>query len=133
MAEKGRTTTILVADDDADTRELLTYIVLADGYDVVTAADGRDALDKVIALRPDLVLLDVMMPEIHGYAVCHAIKTDNALKDTKVVILSAKNFIADHYQAGQVGADAFLAKPVQPAKILDQIKALLSPLEPLHA
>lgn len=124
--QKALPNTVLVAEDDPGTREVIRLIVEGAGYRVLEAVDGLDAMEAVFNNRPDLVLLDVRMPEMHGYAVCHRIKSDEALKNTKVVILTAKTFAADRRQAEQVGADAFLSKPLNPPLILEKIKTLLS-------
>lgn len=117
---------ILIAEDDDSTRELLTYIISGAGHQVSSAADGQKALNAITNSPPDLVVLDVMLPEVHGYSICHQIKTNDGLKNIKVLMLSAKSFPADRRQAAEVGADAFLSKPVNPNELLEKIKSLLS-------
>ncbi len=117
---------ILVVEDDESVRDFLNTVLDSMGFNVALAVDGRAGLNAVQANPPDLVLLDVMLPEIHGYSVCHQIKTDPALKDVKVLILSAKAFPADRRQAESVGADGFMSKPVDPTELVNTIKALLS-------
>jgi len=117
---------VLIVEDDESTQELLKHIVSAAGYDVATASDGQAGLSAVVNSPPDLVVLDVMLPEIHGYSVCHQIKSNEVLKVVKVLMLSAKSFPADRRQAEEVGADAFLAKPVNPAELVEKIKSLLA-------
>lgn len=117
---------ILIAEDDESTRELLKYIISSAGFDVSTAADGQLALNAILNAPPDLVVLDIMLPEVHGYAVCHQVKSNDALKQIKVLMLSAKSFPADRRQAQEVGADAFLSKPVNPGELIEKIKSLLA-------
>lgn len=116
---------VLIADDDESTQELLKHIVSSAGYDVATASDGQAALKAVLNIRPDLVLLDIMLPEVHGYSVCHQIKSNELLRNIKVIMLSAKSFPADRRQAQEVGADAFLSKPINPSELVDRIKSFL--------
>jgi DNA-binding response OmpR family regulator len=117
---------ILIAEDDDSTRELLTFIVAGAGHQVATAADGQKALEALTNSPPDLVVLDVMLPEVHGYSVCHQVKSNDGLRNVKVLMLSAKSFPADRRQAEEVGADAFMSKPVNPTELLAKISSLLS-------
>jgi two-component system, OmpR family, alkaline phosphatase synthesis response regulator PhoP len=117
---------VLVADDDENVVETLQVILERGGHQVRVARDGRAALEAAVASPPDLLLLDIMMPEKHGYAVCHEIKSHPALKGIKVLILSSKSFPADRRQAEGVGADGFLSKPVRPDELLEKIRSLLA-------
>jgi twitching motility two-component system response regulator PilG len=116
---------VLVVDDDEPINELVRIVLETRGYQVVSAADGTSALDAVARLRPDLVVLDVMMPGVDGFEVCRRIKEDPATKDTKVVMLSAKSLDVDRHRAEAVGADLYLTKPVKLADLLDAVNALL--------
>ncbi|HOW27556.1 MAG TPA: response regulator [Elusimicrobiota bacterium] len=117
---------ILITEDDESTRDLLKHIIESAGHTVTTAADGKQGLSAVVNDQPDLVVLDVMLPEVHGYSVCHQIKSNEILKNIKVMILSAKSFPADKRQAEEVGADAFLSKPPDPSELLATIQRLLN-------
>lgn len=117
---------ILIAEDDESTRELLKYIVMSAGFEVTTAADGQIALNMITNAPPDLVVLDIMLPEVHGFSICHQVKSNEALKKIKVLMLSAKAFPADRRQAENVGADGFMSKPVNPEELIQKIKSLLS-------
>jgi CheY-like chemotaxis protein len=117
---------VLIAEDDESTQELLRHIVSGAGFQVTTASDGQAALKAVLNIRPDLVVLDIMLPEVHGYSVCHQIKSNELLKTIKVVMLSAKSFPADRRQAEEVGADAFLSKPINPVDLIEKIRSLLA-------
>jgi CheY-like chemotaxis protein len=116
----------LVVEDDEATRELLKHVLTGAGHDVRTAEDGQLGLDAVAKEAPDLILLDIMLPEVHGFSVCHQVKSDPATKSVKVLMLSAKAFTADRRQAEEAGADGFLAKPVNPTELLQAIQNLLA-------
>jgi DNA-binding response OmpR family regulator len=116
---------ILVVEDDEPTRELLKYVLTAAGHDVKTASDGREGLDAAWAQVPELIVLDIMLPEIHGFSVCHQVKNNPPTRDVKILMLSAKAFPADRRQAEEAGADGFMAKPVNPTELLQSIKSLL--------
>jgi DNA-binding response OmpR family regulator len=109
--------TVLVADDDADILHVIELNFRLEGFEVVTARDGADALAKAVAVRPDLVVLDVLMPGIDGYTICARIR---------VLIVSANYGSADLEAARRAGANDFLVKPFHPAMLLDKAKAMLS-------
>lgn len=123
---------ILVVEDDNASREFFRFVLENAGHRVRGAADGQAALDMVAEEMPDLMVLDVMLPEVHGYEVCHRLKRAEKTAKLKILILSAKTFQADKHQAASVGADDFLSKPVEPAALLEHVAALLSsqPLPP---
>jgi DNA-binding response OmpR family regulator len=117
-------TTVLVADDDADILRFVEINLRLEGFEVVTARDGRDALAKAAAV--DLVLLDVQMPGIDGYTICTRIRADARLAAVRVIIVTANYGSADVQAARRAGADDFLVKPFLPATLLDMAKAMLS-------
>ena len=119
-------TTVLVADDDAGILRFVEIYLRMEGFEVITARDGPDVLAKVVAVRPDLVLLDVLMPGLDGYAVCTQIRADATLAAVPVIMVTANYVLADMETARRVGADDFLVKPFDPAVLLDKAKALLS-------
>jgi DNA-binding response OmpR family regulator len=118
--------TVLVADDDADILRFMEINLRLEGFEVVTARDGRDAFAKAVALRPDLVLLDVQMPGIDGYTICARIRADASLAAVPVIIVTANYGSAAVEAARQAGADDFLVKPFLPATLLDMAKTMLS-------
>jgi DNA-binding response OmpR family regulator len=119
--------TVLVADDDADIVRFVEIYLRLEGFDVVTARDGPEVFAKAVAVRPDLVLLDVLMPGLDGYAVCAQIRADATLAAVPVIMVTA-NYTAAHLEAARrVGADDFLVKPFDPVVLLDKAKALLGP------
>ena len=117
--------TVLVVDDDHAIVKFVTLILENEGYRVVTARDGDEALQKVREARPDLVLLDIIMPRRNGYQVCRAIKEDAQLRSLPVLFLSVKSQPSDRFWAKRVGADGFLAKPFDPADLVREIHVLL--------
>ncbi|MBK8575046.1 MAG: response regulator [Elusimicrobia bacterium] len=122
---------ILVVEDDEANRDFLRFVFESAGHRVKVAADGQAALDAVAAEFPDLIVLDVMLPEVHGYEVCHRLKRVEKTSGIKILILSAKTFQADKHQALSVGADDFLSKPVEPGVLLEHVTALLNGKPPL--
>jgi len=116
---------ILIADDNEYIREALTYLLEDEGYTVSQAKDGAEALRKVREVSPDILFLDIMMPEINGYDVCRAIKNDPDLKKTYVILLTAKGQVEEQERGKEVGADEYVLKPFSPMEILAKIKNIL--------
>jgi DNA-binding response OmpR family regulator len=116
---------ILIADDNENIREALTYLLEDEGYKLALARDGADTLKKVREFLPDILFLDIMMPEMNGYEVCRAIKNDPKLKDTYVIMLTAKGQVAEQERGKEVGADEYIVKPFSPMEILSKIKNIL--------
>jgi len=119
-------TTVLVADDDADTLRFVEIYLRMEGFAVVTARDGPDVLAKAVAVHPDLVLLDALMPGLDGYAVCAQIRADATLAAVPVIMVTGNYVAADVEAARRVGADDFLVKPFDPLVLLNKAKTLLS-------
>lgn len=117
---------ILIADDEPDILAILAGRFRAAGFDVVEARNGSEALDSARSRKPDLVLLDVMMLELNGFQVCRRIKSDPAISETPVVLLTAKDSEADRFWGSEVGADLYLTKPMDPAGVVARIRELLS-------
>jgi CheY-like chemotaxis protein len=117
---------VLVADDDPDILRFVEVNLHLEGFQVVTARDGDDALAKAFAARPDLILLDVLMPGVDGYAVCARLRADPATAAIPVVMLTANFISADAEAARRAGADAFVVKPFDPAELLTTVKSLLA-------
>ena len=116
---------ILIADDNENIREALTYLLEDEGYKLALARDGADALKKVREFLPDILFLDIMMPEMNGYEVCRAIKNDPKLRNTYVIMLTAKGQVAEQERGKEVGADEYIVKPFSPMEILSKIKNIL--------
>jgi two-component system alkaline phosphatase synthesis response regulator PhoP len=118
-------TKILIAEDERDIRELITYTLQHSGFDVVATADGESALDLVLSEMPDLVLLDVRMPRMDGYEVCRQIKSNHKLASIPVAFLSAKGQEAEVRAGMEAGAQAYILKPFSMDQLLTQIELIL--------
>jgi DNA-binding response OmpR family regulator len=118
--------TVLVADDDADIVRFIEVNLRLEGFAVVTARDGHEALTKALDLQPDVVLLDVLMPRIDGYTVCARLRADRRGATIPVILLTANFITADQEIARQAGADDFVVKPFDPNELMMRVKALLA-------
>ncbi len=116
--------TILIVDDEADLLDMLSYNLEKDGYEVATARNGLEGLERARKIRPDLIILDVMMPEMDGIEVCRSIRRDQQLRRTPVIMLTARTQDDDYVRGLDVGADVYLGKPVSVPVILSQVRAL---------
>lgn len=119
---------ILVADDDDLLRELLEYKLGARGYAVASAADGMAAYEACKELKPALIVLDAMMPELDGFALLRRLKTEGVLQRTHIIMLTARRMEADIVEAFRSGATDYLQKPFKPEELMSRI-ARLVPLE----
>ena len=119
---KGR---ILVVDDEIYIVHILDFSLGMEGYEVITALDGEQALEKARAEKPDLIVLDIMMPKLDGYETCKRLKADAATKDIPVILLSAKGRNVDQKVGFEVGADDYITKPFSPRKLVERINAIL--------
>ena len=117
---------ILVVEDDPAVREVLTQRLGAQGYEVCSAADGGSALRQVATDRPDLILLDMMLPDIQGSTVCARLKSDDAFRSIPIVILTARDQDYDRDIGRAVKADAYLTKPFESAVLLRTIRDLIA-------
>jgi pilus assembly protein CpaE len=117
---------ILVVDDHRETLDLVTAILSNRGYQVVGAQSGKDGLILAETERPDLVVLDLMMPEVDGYYVCRQLRVDPKFASVPIIIFTAKSEVRDKLMAFQAGADDFLAKPTDPAELAQRIEVLLA-------
>lgn len=113
---------ILVVDDLLENLRLLASLLIEEGYDVRKAPDGNIALSNVPRFEPDLILLDIMMPELDGYAVCEQLKANESTRDIPVIFLSALDLTFDKVKAFEVGAADYINKPFHPAEVLARVK-----------
>jgi DNA-binding response OmpR family regulator len=116
---------ILIADDNEHIRESLSSILEDEGYAMWTAKDGAEALRKVREVAPDILILDITMPEMSGYEVCQTIKSDPDLKKTFVLMLSAKGQATEQERGKEVGADEYFVKPFSPSELVTRIRNIL--------
>ena len=116
---------ILVVDDEIYIVHILDFSLGMEGYEVVTALDGEQALERVAEQKPDLIVLDIMMPKLDGYEVCKSIKSNAATQHIPVILLSAKGRNVDQKLGFDVGADDYITKPFSPRKLVERINQLL--------
>ena len=116
---------ILVVDDEIYIVHILDFSLGMEGYEVVTALDGEQALEKVKTEKPDLIVLDIMMPKLDGYEVCKHIKSNAGTQHIPVILLSAKGRNVDQKLGFDVGADDYITKPFSPRKLVERINQLL--------
>ncbi len=116
---------ILVVDDEIYIVHILEFSLTMEGYTVLTASDGEEALKLIEQERPDLVVLDIMMPKLDGYEVCRRLRQDDQFGNLPVILLSAKGRPVDREAGLQAGADDYIAKPFSPRKLLEKIRELL--------
>lgn len=120
---------VLVVEDDDNIATALHYVVSREGMDCDRIASGGAALAHIRATRPDLVLLDIMLPEVSGYDICAGIRTDPALSATRVLMMTARGSAQEQRRALELGADGFVAKPFDLGKLRGEVWRLLSPPE----
>ena len=118
--------TVLVVDDEPFICRSLSFVLRKGNYHVVEARNGEEALAAVREHKPDLVFMDVMMPQLNGFDVCAAIKQDPELRSTRVILLTAKGQDSDREVGTRAGADAYMTKPFSPTKILERARELLA-------
>ncbi len=131
VGEMPKKNKILVVDDVPVNVQLLTTYLTSVGYEVVTARDGQEALERVAATLPDLILLDVMMPKLNGFEVCERLKSDSTTRVIPVIMVTALNEIEDKIKATESGADDFVSKPFNKLELLTRVKSLLR-IKQLH-
>jgi CheY-like chemotaxis protein len=130
MVEAGR---VLVVDDDDVIRQLITVNLELEGFDVVTAVDGQDALDKVKDAQPRVITLDVMMPRLDGWEAAARLRSDPETAHIKVILLSARAQEADLQRGERIGVDAYLTKPFDPDELIDLVRRLMGEAEEQRA
>ena len=115
---------VLVADDEPDILEIIQYNLQSEGYEVVTARNGNEALDLAKKHQPDLIILDIMMPGKNGIEVCNILRLQPAFNDTLIIFLTALSDEGTEIKGLETGADDFLTKPVSPKVLVSKINAL---------
>lgn len=116
---------ILVADDEPNIVISLEYLMKREGYTVLVARDGQEALDTIARDKPDLVLLDVMMPKKSGFEVCQAVRANEELQTTKILMLTAKGRDTDVAKGLALGADAYMTKPFSTRELVQKVAEML--------
>jgi DNA-binding response OmpR family regulator len=117
---------ILIVDDDTDTLRLVGLVLERQGYQILAASDGQRALDLARSELPDLILLDIMMPGLDGYAVARQLRADERTTQIPFIMFTARSQVEDKLQGFEVGADDYLIKPTQPRELVARVKAVLA-------
>ena len=116
---------ILIVDDEPDVVQLIEYNLKSAGYDVLTSTDGQDALQQARASSPDLIILDLMLPEVDGLDVCKVLRRDTGTAGIPIVMLTAKASETDRVLGLELGADDYVTKPFSPRELVLRVKRLL--------
>ena len=125
MEEELQGVKVLVIDDSKTIRRSAENLLSKEGYDVITATDGFDALAKIADSRPEIIFVDIMMPRLDGYQTCALIKNNSEFKTTPVVMLSSKDGLFDKAKGRIVGSDQYITKPFSKEELLGTIKTLV--------
>lgn len=123
---------VLIADDEPDILEILKYNLEKEGYAVITAKDGDEALHKARQLKPDLIVLDMMMPKKSGMEVCELLRAQTEFNDTLIMFLTALSDDTTQLKGFDTGADDYVTKPVSPSVFVSKINALLRRVKPVE-
>jgi DNA-binding response OmpR family regulator len=115
---------VLIAEDEPNIVESLTFILNRSGFEVESVGDGAAALESIQSRRPDVVILDVMLPSMNGFEVMKSVRANDAVKTTPIIILTAKGQSRDRQTAMEIGADAFVTKPFSNSEIVDKVREL---------
>jgi DNA-binding response OmpR family regulator len=118
---------VLVVDDEPNIILSLEFLLRQAGYDVRVARNGEEALRAIAERRPDLVLLDVMMPRRDGYEVCETIRANPAWRQVRIVMLTAKSRDVEHEKALALGADGYITKPFSTRELVDRVREIIGP------
>jgi len=116
---------VLVVEDEDNIALALDYLMTREGYDHDRIASGGQAMDRIRAMRPDLVLLDVMLPEVSGYDICRDVRDDPALSEVKILMMTARGSAMERKRGLELGADGFISKPFELQDLRAEIRRLL--------
>lgn len=124
---------ILCVDDEPDILEILKYNLSIEGYNISTAADGKSAIEMAYNISPNLIIMDVMMPNMDGIEACEKLRSDDKFNDTIIMFLTARGEDYSHVAAYDAGADDYVTKPVKPKVLVSKVKGLLRRLKKVIA
>ena len=113
---------VLVVDDDEDIVNIVSALLENEGYQTVTAINGKDALEKAMAEKPDLIIADIMMPEMDGWEFCWRVRENAALGETPFVFLTARADVMDQIRGSEIGADDYIIKPFRKQELLKRVQ-----------
>lgn len=121
---EGKPKQILIADDEPDILEIISYNLSKEGYEVYTAKDGNEAIERAKQLHPDLIILDIMMPKKTGVEVCQVLRAQPIFQDTLIIFLTALSDEASQIRGLETGADDYVSKPISPKVLISRVNAL---------
>lgn len=127
MAGDGRKHRVLVVEDEDNIAIALDFLMTREGYEHSRVANGGEALARIRAMHPDLVLLDVMLPEVSGYEICQDVRLDPSLNDVKVLMMTARGSAIERRKGLALGADGFISKPFELKELREEVRRLLGP------
>jgi DNA-binding response OmpR family regulator len=116
---------VLVVDDEEYIQHILNFSFGAEGYEVITAADGEEAVRLARSEKPDIIVLDIMMPKMDGYEACKQIKADPQTQDIPVILLTAKGREVDRKLGTEAGADDYVVKPFSPGRLIERVEGFM--------
>ena len=125
MAERPSHRLVLIIEDDDNIATALEYILSREGLDQDRVANGADAMGRIRALKPDLVFLDVMLPEVSGYEICQTVRRDKSLGGVKILMMTARGSAVERRKGMAMGADGFISKPFELKELRDEVRRLL--------
>jgi len=125
IAAAGRKQRVLIVEDEDNIAIALDYLMSREGYEHNRIATGAGALEAIRDMHPDLVLLDVMLPEVSGYEICQEVRADRGLADVKILMMTARGSAMERRKGMALGADGFIAKPFELKELRDEVHRLL--------
>ncbi len=126
MSDAQRKSRILVIEDEDNIALALDYLMTREGYDHDRIASGGQAMERIRTTHPDLVLLDVMLPEVSGYEICQSMRMDASLADVKILMMTARGSAIERRKGLALGADGFISKPFELKELRDEVRRLLA-------
>ena len=125
MAERPPRRCVLIVEDDDNIAPALEYVISREGLDQDRVGNGADAVRRIRDLRPDLVLLDVMLPEVSGYEICRTVRQDKSLGNVKILMMTARGSTTERRKGLALGADGFISKPFELNELRNEVRRLL--------
>lgn len=116
---------VLVVDDEEYIQHILNFSFSAEGYQVITANDGEEAIEKAKNENPDVIVLDIMMPKMDGYEACRRLKSDPKTRNIPVILLTAKGREVDRKLGNEAGADDYMVKPFSPGRLIERVESMI--------
>jgi two-component system, OmpR family, phosphate regulon response regulator PhoB len=126
MGAEGGKKRVLVVEDEDNIAIALDYLLTREGYDHDRVANGGEAMDRIRGTHPDLVLLDVMLPEVSGYEICQGVRLDPSLSDVKILMMTARGSAIERRKGLALGADGFISKPFELKELREEVRRLLA-------